>query len=30
MSPDLAAPGGHVIVNPLSGERMTSGAGRGG
>ena len=30
MSPDLAAPGGHVIENPLSGERITIGAPRAG
>jgi quercetin dioxygenase-like cupin family protein len=28
MSPNLAAPGGHVIENPLSGERITLGARR--
>jgi quercetin dioxygenase-like cupin family protein len=28
MSPNLAAPGGHVIENPLSGERITIGATR--
>ena len=28
MSPNLAAPGGHVIENPLSGERITIGASR--
>jgi hypothetical protein len=28
MSPNLAAPGGHVIENPLSGERITIGAPR--
>ena len=28
MSPNLATPGGHVIENPLSGERITIGASR--